>query len=76
MNTTIRNAVFALAAVGALSLSACKSTGETSEESSSTPAPTEQPAPDTTTPPASSTPTDSTTTPPAQDGTTAPTTTP
>ncbi|WP_242108958.1 hypothetical protein [Luteimonas aquatica] len=75
MNTSIRNAVFALAAFGALSLTACQSTGESTE--SSTPPPAEQPATDSTTPPASSTmPTDTTTTPPAQDGTTAPTTTP
>jgi len=56
MNNTIRHALFALAAVGALSLSACKTSGDSTDQ----PTPAATPASDTMTPPPA--------TPPAQDG--------
>ena len=71
MNTMIRNSLLAFAVVGALSLSACKTTDDAMDAPAPAAAPAE-PAMDSTTPPPadsttppmdSSTPTDSTTTP-------------
>jgi len=70
MNTMIRNSLLAFAVVGALSLSACKTTDDSMDSPAPAAAPAE-PATDSTTPPTdtttppmdSSTPTDSTTEP-------------
>lgn len=68
MNTTIRNSLLAFAVVGALSLSACKTT----DDSMDSPAPAAAPAQpeDSTTPPMDSTTTPTDTTPPPMDSST------